>query len=191
MARKTKKSNESEIYQIKVTLRGIRPPIWRRLLVPGSLTLDRLHDTIQDAMGWKNCHLHHFIINDSFYSIPFEEDWGEPVEDSRRYRLDKLGMSEKSKFMYEYDFGDSWMHEILVEKILPPDPKMVSPVCIKGKRACPPEDVGGVWGYANLLKVIKDPEHEEYEDMMEWVEEDFDPEEFDMDLVNGLLQDTK
>ncbi len=187
MAKKTEKTNESEIYQIKITLKGTRPPIWRRLLVPGAITLDLLHDTIQDAMGWADCHLHQFTINGQYYSIPSPDDW-DPMEDSRDIRLDGLGMSEKSKFLYEYDFGDSWIHEIFVEKILPPDPKMVSPVCIKGKRACPPEDVGGVWGYANLVEAIKDPEHEEYEELLEWVGDDFDPEEFDMDLVNALLK---
>ena len=96
--------------------------------------------------------------------------------------------SENERFLYEYDFGDSWIHEILVEKILPPEPKKRYPVCLKGKRACPPEDVGGPWGYADFLEAIRDPDHPEHEEYLEWAGEDFDPEAFDLDEVNRALR---
>lgn len=108
--------------------------------------------------------------------------------DSRRTKLSKVVTREKSGFAYEYDFGDSWEHQILVEKILPPEPGGQYPVCLAGKRACPPEDCGGIWGYDELLETIRDPLHEEYESMMEWLGGSFDPEEFDDDLVNRLLR---
>lgn len=176
-----------EIYQIKVTLRHSKPPIWRRLLVPGDATLDDMHDIIQIAMGWTDSHLHQFIIAKEYYSIPDGEDWG-PVLDERQYRLSQIAPSEKSKFIYEYDFGDSWEHEIVVEKILPRDPEAQYPTCLTGKRACPPEDIGGVWGFEAFLEAINDPEHEEHESYMEWWGEQFDPAALDLDEINQDLQ---
>lgn len=181
------------VYQLKITLRGTRPPIWRRVLVPGHFTLGDLHWVIQTAMGWTNSHLHHFKIGETFYSLPNPySGWDDlKEEDSRKVRLDEVAPRTKMKFIYEYDFGDSWEHEILVEKISSPDPKMKSPLCLKGARACPPEDVGGVWGYANFLQAIKDPKHEEHEEFLEWVGGDFDPEAFDLDETNKLLKKIK
>lgn len=178
--------DQTPVFQLKITLKDIRPPIWRRLLVPGALTLDRLHDTIQKAMGWEDYHLHLFKIHNEFYSIPSPEDW-EPMKDATQFRLDRLGLTEKAKFMYEYDFGDSWQHDIVVEKILPADASLQHPVCIKGKRACPPEDSGGVWGYESFLEAINDPSHEEHESTREWWGADFDAEAFDIEDVNQQL----
>jgi hypothetical protein len=110
------------------------------------------------------------------------------MQPARRVKLSEVYHGPKTKFMYEYDFGDSWEHEILFEKEMPAEPGSHYPVCLEGERACPPEDCGGVWGYADLLKVIKNPEHEEYEEMMEWVGEDFDPEAFDLDEINSALK---
>src|SRR3972149_3664448 len=107
-------------------------------------------------------------------------DWEDADEaDARRVTLGQIAPQARAKFMYEYDFGDSWEHEILVEKILPPDPQMKHPVCLKGKGACPPEDVGGVWGYAEFLRAIRDPEHSEHDEYLEWVGDEFDPKAFD------------
>ena len=178
------------VYQLKVSLRDSKPPIWRRLVVPGSITLHKLHKIIQIAMGWTDSHLHQFIIADEYFGIPSPEDW-QPVMDERRYRLNQIAPSEKVKFIYEYDFGDSWEHEILVEKIQAPETGIKYPLCIKGKRACPPEDVGGVWGYMEFVEAMRDPNHAEHASYVEWWGDDFDPEEFDIEVVNRALQRIK
>lgn len=180
-------SSTEKIYQIKVTLLHSKPPIWRRLLVSGNATLFDLHKIVQVAMGWTNSHLHQFVIDNAFYSIPSEDDW-EPVIDERKYRLAEIAPTEQSKFIYEYDFGDSWEHEVMVEKILPIDPKMDYPYCVKGKRACPPEDVGGVWGFEEFLEAMKDPSHEEHDSYVEWWNGIFEPEAFDLGTTNQMLQ---
>jgi len=180
-----------QIYQIKITLRRSKPPIWRRVLVASDTTLSDLHRIIQNAMGWYNAHLHMFEIHGRQYSAPnpfypgMAADLG--TENADRVKLYQIVTQEGQKFTYEYDFGDSWEHIILIEKILPPDAKRKLPVCVKGKRACPPEDVGGVWGYELFLEAINDPEHPEHKDYAEWVDDDFDPEAFDLDMVNKRL----
>jgi hypothetical protein len=189
MAKKPNAAN-GPIYQLKITLRGSKPPIWRRVLVPGKFSLDKLHDVIQSAMGWTDSHLHQFNINGRFFGAPSPDDWDEVVKESS-YSLEKVAPEEKCKFVYEYDFGDSWEHTIVVEKILPFEPGKVYPVCVKGNRACPPEDVGGVWGYVEFLDAINDPEHEEHDSYLEWVGDDFDPEEFNLDIINLELKRIK
>lgn len=176
------------IYQVKITLIGSKPPIWRTVLVPGELRLGAFHDVIQVAMGWTDSHLHQFIANKVFYGVP-DDDFGMEIEDESKYKLSQLLKKEKDSIIYEYDFGDSWEHKILLEKILPDDGKTVLPSCIKGKRACPPEDCGGIWGYEELLKTISDPKHPEHEDMLEWLCGEFDPEEFDLEEINEDLAD--
>jgi hypothetical protein len=175
------------LYQLKVTLRGIKPPIWRRLLVPGSITLNKLHQIIQTAMDWSDSHLHQFIIEGEDFGIPSPKDW-EPVKDERRYRLNQVARTEKTKFLYVYDFGDNWEHEILVEKIQPAEPGIKYPLCIKGKRACPPEDVGGAWGYMEFLEAMSNPDHVDHDSYIEWWGDDFNPEGFDIEIVNRALQ---
>ena len=178
----------TEIYQIKVTLRGSKPPIWRRLLVSSDITLAKLHQIIQAAMGWSDYHLHQFIIGGMYFSEP-QPGYGGWVEmqDERKFRLNQVAPGAKSSFVYEYDFGDSWEHVVLVEKALPPEPGQGYPLCIKGKRACPPEDVGGVWGYVNFLEAVQHLEHPQHEDYLEWIGGEFDPEAFDLDEVNAAL----
>lgn len=174
----------SAIYQLKISLRGLRPPVWRRVLVAGDVTLDRLHEIIQAVMGWTDSHLHQFSVGKIFYADPeFELD----ARDEARMTLGRAVPGEKSRFSYEYDFGDGWEHEILVEKILPREEGRRCPVCIAGKRACPPDDVGGVWGYVEFLAAIGDPKHPEHETMLEWIGGEFDPERFDIDEVNQRL----
>jgi hypothetical protein len=180
-------SSEPQIYQIKVTLCDSKPPIWRRILVPGDITLAKLHRILQAVMDWTDSHLHQFIVGEVYYGVPHPDDFVE-VKSERRVRLNQVAPAEKSKFVYEYDFGDSWEHELLVEKILPPETSVRSPVCIKGRRACPPEDVGGVWGYAGFLEAIRDPNHPEHEDYLEWIGGEFDPEAFDLDEINAALR---
>jgi hypothetical protein len=185
----------ASIYQIKVTLRDSKPPIWRRLYISSGTTLAQLHDIIQVAMGWTDSHLHMFTIENERYTIPSPYDPHHLVEldalDSHRVKLGRLVNAEGEKFAYDYDFGDYWQHIILIEKILPPDPKQPTPVCIKGKRACPPEDVGGVWGYDSFLEAIKDADHPDHDMLTEWIGGDFDPEAFDLNEVNERLQDLR
>lgn len=177
------------IYQIKVTLKDSQPPIWRRFLVEDTTTLNKLHDILQTVMGWTNSHLHHFIINQEFYGEPPDDEFGiMETKDETRFKLNQLVSRSGSKFRYEYDFGDSWLHDLVVEKILPAEKGAQYPVCIAGKRACPPEDVGGVWGYANFLKIISNPNHLEHNEMMVWVGGDFDPERFNLNAVNAGLR---
>ena len=180
----------TEIYQLKVTLKGSQPPIWRRLQVPSDITLGQLHLVLQMAMGWHDSHLHHFIVSGVFFSVPSRDDF-EPVRDERRFKLFQVAPGVKSKFVYEYDFGDSWEHAIVVEKSLAPEPGVHYPVCVKGKGACPPEDVGGVWGYADFLEALRDPAHAEHADVLEWADAEFDPEAFDLEAVNQLLRRLK
>ena len=179
---------EKSVYQLKVTLDDSKPPIWRRILVPENITLYNLHDILQIVMGWTDSHLHMFTIERQIYGNPEDDEYGDlGTKNENRYRLNQLSLREKSRFSYEYDFGDSWDHTILVEKILSPEKGVHYPVCIKGKRACPPEDVGGVWGYEGFLEAIADPEHEEHDEYLEWIGDDFDPEAFDVDEVNEAL----
>lgn len=175
-----------KIYQLKITLRGSKPPIWRRLLVEDSITLHKLHNIILTAMGWDGYHLHQFTIDGEYYGEPHPDDW-EPMIDEGKHKLKNIIPVEKYKFTYEYDFGDSWEHQVLVEKILPFSTKQKYPVCVKGKRACPPEDVGGIWGYYNFLEAIKNPKHEEHEMYKGWLGYDFDPAYFDMEEINQRL----
>lgn len=175
------------VYQLKISLLRIEPPIWRRVLVSGESTLLDLHRVIQMAMGWTNSHLHEFVVKGEHYSIPSPEDW-QPVKDEREYTILQIAPKRGAKFTYEYDFGDGWQHEILVERIAPVDAELVCPVCLAGERACPPEDVGGVWGYQDFLEAMKDPKHEQHWNYMEWWGGKFDPEAFDIVETNVRLQ---
>jgi len=180
---------DAQIYQIKVTLDGIHPPIGRRILVPGNTTLLKLHDIIQIVMGWEDYHLHMFTIEGVIYGDPEDDEYGDlGTLDEANVKLSQVINGEKQRFMYEYDFGDSWDHTLLVEKILPPEGGIHYPICVKGKRACPPEDVGGVRGYENFLEAISDPRHDEHEEYLMWVGGEFDPEAFDLEKVNAQLR---
>ena len=186
---KSKKATETPIYQIKVTLEDSKPPIWRRLLVRSDVTLAKLHDIIQAAFGWWDYHLHQFVVGETYYGVP-DPDYDDYLEmrDERKVRLHQVVPQEGLKFRYDYDFGDGWLHQVLLEKILPPEPGQEVPLCITGRRACPPEDVGGMWGYYHFLEAIGDPEHEEHAEYLEWVGGEFDPEAFDIEEVNQALR---
>ena len=179
-------SMAKSIYQLKITLKDFRPPIWRRVQVNSDITLGLLHQIIQVAMGWTNSHLHGFSIGGVEHGQPLPELELE-IKNEQKVKLDKVVTGEK-KFLYTYDMGDSWEHEILVEKVLPYDPLVRYPVCLTGKRACPPEDCGGVWGYAEFLEAIQQPDHPEHESMLEWVGGVFDPDAFILSEVNQLLK---
>ncbi|HPX75062.1 MAG TPA: plasmid pRiA4b ORF-3 family protein [Bacteroidales bacterium] len=179
------------IFQIQIALKGFRPKIWRRILVPENVLLPDFHKIIQTTMGWTNSHLHHFVKGRSYYVHKTEDDvfvGNNSDIDYAKIKISDLLSFEKDKIIYEYDFGDDWEHDIVLEKILPYDTKLVYPICVKGKMNCPPEDCGGVWGYADMLEVLKDPEHEDYEELRDWLGEEFDPQFFDIDTVNELLK---
>jgi hypothetical protein len=169
-----------------VTLKGIRPPIWRRVLIRSDTSLEQLHVVLQTVMGWLGGHLHQFVAEGVQYGIP-GDGWGAEVHDQSRVTLGDVAPAAGDRLLYEYDFGDGWEHDLVVEKVLEPEPGARYPVCVKGRRACPPEDVGGIWGYANLLEILSDPDHPDYEDRLEWVGGEFDPEEFDAGAVNAAL----
>ena len=175
-----------QLYLLKITLRYSDPPIWRRLVVPATIRLYKLHKGIQVAMGWWDSHLHQFVINGREYGDPSIAEWGE-VLNERRYKLKNVAPRKGSKFMYEYDFGDGWQHDIVVEKILPNESGSKYLICLDGRRACPPEDVGGIPGYEEFLQAINDPEHEEHESYLEWIGGEFDAERFDIDRVNKIF----
>lgn len=178
--------NLREIYQIKVSLKGIRPPIWRRFLVLSNIKLDEFHDVLQCVMGWTDSHLHAFVTKDSIYSLP--EPDADYAKDETKVKLCSLLRLPGDKLRYDYDFGDNWEHDVLLEKILPFTPQQALPYCLKGKRACPPEDCGGIWGYPAMLEIIINPEHEEYQDLIDWLPEGFDPEFFDAQEINDIFQ---
>ena len=176
-----------QIYQLKITLKESRPPIWRRFQVRSGVTLARLHRIVQEVMGWLDGHLHQFIVGPIYYGVPDPDDLSE-IRDERKVRLDQILSVPGKKIVYEYDFGDGWEHTIMLEKILAPDSKARYPRCLDGARACPPEDCGGIYGYADFLEAIRDPNHEEHEGMIEWIGGEFDPEEFDLEAVNQSLK---
>ena len=179
-------------YQLRIVLLGSKPAIWRRLLVPGDANLGWLHAVLQTALGWTNSHLHHFLTADARYADPrYNEDIGEDDaadRDEAKATLTQIAPNEDVSLGYEYDFGDSWEHEIMVEKILACGTGPAkSALCIDGARACPPEDCGGIRGYADLLKILKSPKHPEYARRKEWIGGAFEAETFDREKVNRWL----
>jgi hypothetical protein len=177
----------SSVHQLKVTLLGLKPPVWRQVAVPSDFTLGDLHHVIQFAMGWEHSHMHDFRIGKVTYldaSMPVDPS----DQDEEQVTLAEVAPQARRKFRYTYDFGDSWEHEIQVEAVGPPEPGTRYPVVLAGERACPPEDCGGVWGYASLLEILADPNHPEYDDMMEWVGTPIDPEAFNLKKANAQLQ---
>jgi hypothetical protein len=172
-------------YEFEITLRHVKPRIWRRFRVSNSLSLARLHDVVQAVMGWEDCHLHTFRIAGEQFSRPVPGE-SRDFEDERKFRLADLGLREKDEMLYEYDFGDGWEHRLVLKKILPHEAD-APPVCIKGVRACPPEDCGGPWGYANLLEAVGNRAHPEHEELRDWIGEDFNPERFEVAHINADL----
>ena len=183
---RTTRTKDDRIYQLKVTLKGSKPPIRRRLQVRADTRLGDLHTILQTVMGWTNSHLHQFKINGEYYGMPMDDEF-EETNDEDKFRLGQVVDAEKSKFVYEYDFGDGWMHDIVVEAILPPEKGVALPRCLDGKQACPPEDCGGIGGFYNLLEAVRDPSHPEHGELSEWLGGEFDPEAFNLDEVNKNL----
>ncbi|MBM3611013.1 MAG: plasmid pRiA4b ORF-3 family protein [Alphaproteobacteria bacterium] len=177
------------IYQFKITLMDSTPPIWRRIQVPSDYSFWDLHTAIQDSMGWTDSHPHLFeMINPetgerAHIGIPDEEDYGSTL-DGWKEKLSKYFSFENNKADYTYDFGDDWLHKIVLEKVLPEYPHLKYPVCVGGDRTCPPEDCGGMIGYENMLQTLRGPRDEEYERIVEWLgREDFNSEAFSPESV--------
>lgn len=177
------------VYRLRINLLYVKPLIWRQVLVPSRITLGRLHRVIQTVMGWENRHQHQFIIDRVIYSQP---DPGEPRGwqgrgDENKAVLCDLVTQANTRFLYDYDFGDSWRHEVIVDKILtrPPDNKY--PLCMQGRRHCPPEDCGGPAEYENLVAALADRKHPEHAETLARLGADFDPDFFDKDAVNQAL----
>jgi hypothetical protein len=185
---KTKAKDSDVIYQLKVTLADVQPPVWRRIQVK-DCSLAKLHDILQISMGWSNSHMHVFEAGGEQYGDdPMGElDW----QSERKAKLSQLVAAGHKRFGYTYDMGDNWEHLIQVEKTLPAEKGVRYPHCVAGERACPPEDCGGPWGYEEFLEAVRDPNHEQHEDLLEWIGGEFDPEAFDVDKVNQELRQVR
>lgn len=176
----------SKILELDITLKGSKPKIWRRVLVPATMSFHELHYVIQFAMSWRHSHLHQFVVgkHQRHIGIPFEEDDFDEMEDSRDIAINTILNAPKAKIVYEYDFGDGWEHLVEVKKIHEPEAGKSYPVLIGGKMARPPEDCGGIGGYLDLVEAMKHKGTEAYEEMVEWLGKEFDPTAFDMDEIN-------
>jgi len=176
------KKKFENVYQFKITLDDIKPKIWRRIQVPETYTFEELHRVIQKAMGWFDYHLHEYEIKEpeslTKVQIGIPDEMSEEVLEENKEKIKDYFTKENPNAEYTYDFGDSWEHTIKLEKVLPRDEKVKYSICIAGERACPPEDCGGVWGYIDLLEIIRNKDDERHDEMMEWLGEEFDPEYF-------------
>jgi hypothetical protein len=181
-------SAPQRLYQLKVTLQEIHPPLWRRLLVAEGTTLAKLHRIFQTALGWENCHLHAFRVGDVAYGEPDPDFDDGRMRDQRRVRLGDIASEVGATFRYDYDFGDNWRHVVEVEAISDAPADAIHPLCLGGQRACPPEDCGGVGGHEGFLTAIGDPEHEDHDHLLRWAGGAFDPEGFDQNWVNRALR---
>ena len=171
----------TSIARLKITLDDVEPAVLRRVELPLAIRLDRLHLVLQAAMGWTNSHLYEIRARDVGWGVP-DPDWGEGPLDAREARLlDVLGDTGTKTLKYLYDFGDGWEHTIKVERITDPVPGLTYPFLIGATGRCPPEDVGGPWGYAEFLEAIADPKHESHAEMVQWVGAPFDPNTIDID----------
>jgi hypothetical protein len=176
------------VYQLKITLLDIKPPIWRRIQVPSTLLLCCLHDAFQAVLGWTDSHLHMFEKDGKNWGVPESDELGDlEIVDESQVTVGKVLIAEGDSLIYVYDFGDDWRHSVVLEKVTPSDAVPTKPVCIGGKRRCPPEDVGGPPGYQNFLEVIFQPGHAEFESYREWAGDHVHAEEFNIKAVNEIL----
>ncbi|MFV1981716.1 MAG: plasmid pRiA4b ORF-3 family protein [Rhodothermia bacterium] len=174
------------VFEINVSLNYVTPPIWRRLLVAPGTNLGDLHLIIQIAMGWTDSHLHQFIDGNNFYGVP-DPAFGSEVSDESGIPIGSLLKEDGDSILYEYDFGDGWVHTVTLERIRPQQPGEAVPACLAGERSCPPEDVGGPFGYVEFLQAFADKTHPDHDEMVDWAGEYFDPERFDLDAVSKML----
>lgn len=154
--------------------------------MPSDIDLSRLHAVFQVAMGWTNSHLHQFVVGPNYFGVPHTE-FDNDTEDEKRVQLTQIAPNVGDRFVYEYDFGDGWHHNVLVEKVVEPERGQRYPNCLGGKRACPPEDCGGPWGYTEFVEAIQDPSHKKHDNMLEWLGGSFDPEALSISGINSAL----
>lgn len=176
------------IIQLRIALLAIEPPIWRRVQVPGMMTLPRVHRVFQVVMGWTDSHLHEFVVRGQRYGVMSRDGGPYHVIPERSIPLHEITFLALTGFEYRYDFGDGWQHEVRIEQELDRETGVYYPRCLAGARACPPEDCGGFGGYGRFLEAIRDPEHEEHDAMLSWVGGQFDPDAFDFAAVNRRLR---
>ena len=176
------------ILQFKITLSGSDPKIWRRFQVGDSLSFYHLHLIIQNVMGWTNSHLYQFVYEKNNFIGNPEMLESDDIADDKETGLSPIFDKPKVKMIYEYDFGDGWMHELVLEKIVEKKDGQFYPVCLTGEMNCPPEDCGGIYGYYDKLKVLKSKKHPDYRDTVEWMG-DYDMKEFDLEAINQNLKD--
>ena len=177
------------IARLKITLDNVEPKVSRRLEVPFSIRLDRLHLALQAALGWTNSHLYEIRVRDIGWGIP-DPEWGGGPLDARGATLARVVDDTGAKTLrYLYDFGDGWVHTIKIERVTDPLHDTVYPRLIEASGRCPPEDVGGPWGYEEFLKALSaNPEHEQCADMRNWIGGDFDPLQVDGDLLAANVE---
>ncbi len=173
------------VRRLKIQLRGVKPAVWRRLEIASDTKLPIVSRALIEAMGWTDTHLHAFRVGRETYGVP-DHEFPNNDRDERRFTLAQLAPSSGERFTFDYDFGDGWEHDVVIEAIDAPVAHMIYPRCVAGKRACPPEDCGGPMGYANFLEALADPGHDEHKALFEWAGP-FDPEAFDIRQVNERL----
>ena len=173
------------VLQVRITLRYVDDPlVWRQVLIPAAYPLSRVHQVIQAAMGWEDCHLHAFQIGKTTYGPDPEEELG--YADETRARFADVARV-RTRIVYEYDFGDGWEHELVVEARTVAEDGQTYPACLAGEGACPPEDSGGNYGFAELKELLAGPDSEERDEMLEWLDEDYDPARFDLAAANAAV----
>jgi hypothetical protein len=172
--------------QLRIVLDAVEPVVWRRVLVPGSVRLDKLHRMLQASMGWEDSHLHYFQVGDRRFGMQFDDYPESELDEKAVTVLQAVG--DHPLLAYEYDFGDSWLHAVHVEDLWRMPIGLRFGVCVGGENACPPEDCGGAPGYEHVLRVLDDPDHDEHAELLEWLGKGFDPEAFDVGLANARLQ---
>ncbi|MBI4392583.1 MAG: plasmid pRiA4b ORF-3 family protein [Euryarchaeota archaeon] len=185
-----RKVERESIYQLWVSLTDSEPVIWRKVLVDSSFTFADLHVVMQILMDWTDSHLHEFVVGKTHLAHPetIAEDLTDSnAEDSSMFAIRDMVKRAGTRFTYVYDYGDMWVHDVVLEKILPVDPEQIYPVCIGGGRAAPPEDCGGIGGYENLVKILANPKHEEHKEMLDWVGGAWDADRFDLKVINTSL----
>lgn len=177
-----------DVYAVKVTLLGTRPLVWRRILVPRKITLRQLHWTLQTVMGWTDSHLHQFALPRQKFAGP-TYGIGAKVANEDRTELGELLWTVGASLLYEYDFGDGWRHELVLEEILLGD-ESFQQMCVAGKRCCPPEDCGGPQGFAELIEALGDADHPDHQEVSKWLG-DFVPDSFSVEEINRKLRRRK
>lgn len=181
---------EDTVYQLKITLRSVKPPVWRRIVVRSDADLAELAAILEAAMGWLGGHLHAFESADARYAMP-DPEWPDDDLDERAFQLRDVLPDMGSKLRWDYDFGDGWEHDVAVEGIGPQRSDFDGPICLAGSMACPPEDCGGPMGYEDLLDALSDPAHPEHDRMRKWAPPDFEPTFFDMDEATAAMRSVR